>query len=239
MWGGVRAWVYEQMEMLLGFQSASANDILWHAIQNDNDWLAQYAVSKRDINLEVKDEELERTPLLRAAFFGKTKCLNVLLEAGANDEAQDKTGRTALHLAACAGNVACLKALLNHSKSNINEKDKGENTPVHSAVIWNQMDCLIELCDAGADITIPNKQKRTPFQTAQKIQHLEMIQFLGIMQLTVDASKQYRITGTGNHHPSISSSSANSSSAQSMSLSNSSITDEDVEDQGYGIGYYK
>ena len=45
--------------------------------------------------MNAKDDR-GRTALMRAAFLGQERCVEVLLDAGADINAQDEAGRTAL-----------------------------------------------------------------------------------------------------------------------------------------------
>ena len=65
-----------------------------------------------DIDLEHRDPS-GGTPLLCAAAKGHEACVELLLEAGADSEAADRTGHTVAHRVALGGHTACAMALAN------------------------------------------------------------------------------------------------------------------------------
>jgi hypothetical protein len=71
-------------------------------------------------------------PLHRAASVGSAPLVKLLLERGANPNAIDDGGLTALHRAAAAGDVAVAQALL-QQKAQPNRLDKGGRTPIDVA----------------------------------------------------------------------------------------------------------
>ncbi|KAG5803716.1 hypothetical protein H9Q74_010882 [Fusarium xylarioides] len=88
---------------------------------------------RRDVQLEVGDEE-GYTPLLEASRKSELETTRILIEAGANRKAQDKYGRTALHLASKTGNVDMVKLLFPLlGREMIKHQCNGGNTPLHLA----------------------------------------------------------------------------------------------------------
>ncbi|KAF5632503.1 ankyrin repeat [Fusarium tjaetaba] len=88
---------------------------------------------KRDIQLEADYEE-GYTALLEASRKSQLATTRILIEAGANRKAQDKYGRTGLHLASKTGYVDMLKLffpLLNGEM--IEHQCDGSNTALHLA----------------------------------------------------------------------------------------------------------
>ncbi len=60
----------------------------------------------------MASSDRKRTPLKLAAESGETEVVIVLLEAGADPEAQDDYGQTPLHVAAKNGDVDIVTAML-------------------------------------------------------------------------------------------------------------------------------
>uniref|UniRef100_A0A671YG43 Ankyrin repeat domain 52 n=1 Tax=Sparus aurata TaxID=8175 RepID=A0A671YG43_SPAAU len=71
-----------------------------------------------------------RTALMLAALGRHTDCVHILLEKGANADAADKKGFTALHRAAMLGSEDCVSALLEHGASALCRDSQGR-TPLH------------------------------------------------------------------------------------------------------------
>lgn len=83
-------------------------------------------------NLELKTFDKGLTPLQLAAMHNKPLCLTALLECGANVNAVDHKGATALHSAAFQGFHEVCKILLEHGGDPYSA-DKNGDTPIFLA----------------------------------------------------------------------------------------------------------
>jgi serine/threonine protein kinase len=119
-----------------------------------------------------------KTPLLLALSERKETVGSVLLDAGANVEASDKKGWTALHFAikeALSCDIArqILHKASQNNKSIVNQRNFTGRTPLHLCAELN--DPVAEelaglLIDHGADRSARTKSGNTPFQLAKKAQ---------------------------------------------------------------------
>jgi ankyrin repeat protein len=91
------------------------------------------------------------TPLIESAKDLTGRTAKLLLDAGANPNAQDKTGNSALHLAALNGNVEVVRLLLAHHAV-VNVANKLGTTPIISAAVRSDPAIVRMLIDAGADV---------------------------------------------------------------------------------------
>lgn len=80
---------------------------------------------------------------------------------------RDLNRRTPLHVAADAGKLNCVKALLADTDTNILEMlDIDENSALHLACAKSAVDIVEELLDANADVTVRNREGKTCLDVA-------------------------------------------------------------------------
>jgi ankyrin repeat protein len=91
------------------------------------------------------------TPIMESAKDLTGRSAKLLLDAGANPNAQDKMGNTALHVAALNGNVEVVRVLLAHHAA-VNTANKMGSTPIVNAAIRSDAGVVRMLIDAGADV---------------------------------------------------------------------------------------
>ena len=75
------------------------------------------------------------TPLYIAADKGQTRCLELLLKAGADVNQTEKDGHTPLHIASF-GQTGCLKLLLADPRVDVDHKTKNGGTALFSAAMF-------------------------------------------------------------------------------------------------------
>ena len=78
---------------------------------------------KTEDHLECTNRR-EQTPLIAAAEWGQRGSVKLLLERGANADAKDQLGDTALHLAASRGDLEMINTLLDNPGTDPNQKDE-------------------------------------------------------------------------------------------------------------------
>ena len=109
------------------------------------------------------------TPLHIAAGFGTRypEMITALLNAGANVEARDKNGWTALRFAAAAGGtLETITALLSVG-ADVNARDKKGWTALHAVAAKGTPETIIALLEAGASGSVKSKNGKTPFDLAE------------------------------------------------------------------------
>lgn len=120
---------------------------------------------------ETGKEELNRR-LLHAVIEGNTGEAKQLLEQGADIDAHDQQGMTALHLAVENDHSVTLEFLL-RSGADVNSRDVHGWTPLHLATFLNDTRHMNILLDGGADLFIRDEDGRTPLDIAALYQRKE------------------------------------------------------------------
>ena len=105
--------------------------------------------------VDIRDDD-DDTPLILAAYSGKTECAKYLISAGADIEAKDNKGCTPLYLAAQNGHADTIRVLLdNHADQNV-VVENGRN-PLMSALFNEKEDAARLLIQRGSNKeTTPN-----------------------------------------------------------------------------------
>jgi uncharacterized protein len=104
----------------------------------------------------------------KAAYRGELKKVRDLLQEGANPDARDSFGGTALHAAMFQKNMEVVKVLLDHG-CDINAQGTGNGyTPLHDAVWAENGEAVNLLLDRGARTNLKGKDGLTPYAKAQK-----------------------------------------------------------------------
>ncbi|WP_341818436.1 ankyrin repeat domain-containing protein [Wolbachia endosymbiont (group B) of Ennomos erosarius] len=89
------------------------------------------------------------------------KCVDLLLEAGADPNIKDDRGKTPLHYASYNNIGSLIKA-----GTDPNVKDNEERTPLHYAASIGDEKSINALLEHGADSSKKDKQEKTPLQVA-------------------------------------------------------------------------
>ncbi|XP_056153429.1 ankyrin repeat and SOCS box protein 3-like isoform X2 [Lampris incognitus] len=113
-------------------------------------------------HLEALDDH-KITPLFVAAQYGQQKCLEILIDAGANVNAQAADLATPLMIASQEGHVGCVALLLDHGADpNLTCSCDWPQLPIHAAAEFGHIGILNRLiavtdrvCDRGLGMVSP------------------------------------------------------------------------------------
>ena len=119
-----------------------------------------------------------RTPIIRAAKGGHTEKVRVLIEEGADVNAKDNLGWTALHEAAYS-ETDIVEVLLD-AGIDVNAKDLAGHTALHlvSACSVCNVDVARILLENGADVNLKNFEGRTALHFAAVTGRADVVQIL-------------------------------------------------------------
>ena len=118
-------------------------------------------ITKNPSLLNDKDE-YDTTPLMMAFDRKNEEIMQILLELGADIDAQDSYGDTILNTAAMTGNLKMVQFIVQSPKHpNINTQNNKGNTPLMSAVKSEHGDVADYLLKYHADVTLKNTAGET------------------------------------------------------------------------------
>ena len=111
-------------------------------------------ISENVGDLEMGDRQ-GRTLLIDAAFYKRQKVMGWLLAHGANINAQDENGFSALHAATQGKNIKMVSFLLQNG-ANVNIQDAFGNTPISRTNLATPVELFRILLEGGAEPNIKN-----------------------------------------------------------------------------------
>jgi len=123
-----------------------------------------------DLNAECEDldedgNDVKWNPLHAAIFGGTPPIARTLLEHGANPNAPDNDGATALHLASRQRGITEVELLLEYG-ANVEVRKKDGWTPLHEAAYHLNLEVVVVLLNRGADPHAQTNKGETPIQLA-------------------------------------------------------------------------
>lgn len=142
-----------------GFAAVAAEDAsdrFYQAIRNDDLSTLRGLVKASTVN--SKDQR-ESTPLMYAAAYGSIDAMKMLIGAGADVNAKNSFGATALMW--CVNDMAKVRLLLDKG-ANVNTRSKQGRTPLMIASAGDgNSDVVKLLVDKGADISVKDNSNST------------------------------------------------------------------------------
>ena len=145
----------EMVQVLLDYKlDANAKD--------RNNWTPIHGVASP----HYFQDQVPDISVLRADVAG------LLLERGADPNAQSNDSLTPLHLAAISGSVEVVRVLLEHG-ANACAEDSVRRTPLHAAVAleYGPVEVVRVLLEHGANACAEDSERRTPLHVAAALQY--------------------------------------------------------------------
>ena len=122
--------------------------MLFYAVDINHAGLADLLL-QHGANPNITESRESLTPLMRAAFYPNPSLVSQLLTHGADVNAEQKYGRTALMIACEAGNEMSVRLLLGHH-ADINHRSRFSQTALEAARTHHNQPLIHLLLQAGA-----------------------------------------------------------------------------------------
>jgi len=155
-------------------------DLVFHGWDIETELAAQELGFKPSAAFVVWDAKRNGTldkALWDAAWDGRTAVVELLLAAGADVDAKDEDGWTALHDAAWGGHAAVAELLL-AAGADVNAQDNDGWIALHDAA-RNGHSAVVELLlEAGADVNAKNKNGWTALHYAAFYGHSAVVELI-------------------------------------------------------------
>lgn len=111
-----------------------------------------------------------------AAQKGYLEIIKALIEAGGNKNEPNSEKALPLHVAAKMNQLDCVEYLI--EEKSINATDDYGMTPLMMAMSHDSLDCVKYLIDRGADLTVTDKDERTPVYIGAKYNALSSVGYI-------------------------------------------------------------
>lgn len=129
-------------------------------------------------DLNASTERGGETSLHLAARFARADAAKRLLDAGADVNFQDGTGRTPLHSAVAADAMGVFQILLRNRATNLNARTTDGTTPLILATRLAVEGMVEDLINADADINAADNSGKTALHWAAAVNNTEAINVL-------------------------------------------------------------
>jgi hypothetical protein len=140
--------------------------------------LAKHLIVTHALDVNAQNFGYARwSPLHAASRRGHVDVAQVLLDYGADVNAQDIHDQTPLSWASSEGHLKVVQLLLEHG-ANVNMQTNYNYTPLHSALESGKLEVVRLLLDHGADVQIRAEDGLSPFQLATRHGHHDIAQLL-------------------------------------------------------------
>ncbi|XP_067667463.1 ankyrin repeat domain-containing protein 50-like [Haliotis asinina] len=148
-------------------------------------------MSKGQVDIDSREGEYGRTPVMLAARGGHRILFEFLIEKGCNMSLLDNKDNNILYMACYGGQIAIVKRVLSLDIVDINSRGHYGRTCVMVAAYRGKMDLLKYLVKQGGDMSLLDKTCDSILHIACRGGHVEMVKYI-ISQDIVDINSKGR-----------------------------------------------
>nr|WP_160327503.1 ankyrin repeat domain-containing protein [Burkholderia ambifaria] len=157
----------------------TAKELINAANDGDLTFVKRYIATGNNVNALLTTEFGTSSAIGAAAASGHCEVMDFLLKAGAAADPVDKKfGFTPLSLAAGKGAAQCIRLLVNrHVRLDVRTEQGGDTALIIAAYRGN-LDVTKLLVEAGASLTLSNRDGDTPYRAARAFGNVSVAQYL-------------------------------------------------------------
>ena len=166
----VWVWIVDPEDLMRRFyygfhDEARATPLLYATFCGMHD-IVKFLITEHSQDVNARGFDLEETPLHVASRRGHADIAQLLLEHGADRNAQNNKSHTPLHLSSDCGHVAVVRILLDHGADKEAQDIFGRN-PLSDASARGHAEVAQVLLEHGADVNTKDSFNRTPLYYAE------------------------------------------------------------------------
>ena len=125
-----------------------------------------------------------------ASYFGRPEMVRILLDYGADPNAKNPRGETALHVVSRGRHDPQdgirVGQLLRESGVDVNVQGKDHNSPLHSTTYSGELEVACVLLDHGAKANAKNNWGETPLHQGSQVEYVSQADSVRIAQILLD-----------------------------------------------------
>ncbi|WIA12109.1 hypothetical protein OEZ85_012183 [Tetradesmus obliquus] len=145
-----------------------------------------------DADMEETDSIRRGRPLMHAANNGHTAAVKALVDCGAEPEATDDNGYTALMVAVFSDRSSAAEALVDGGAA-VDAQDRAGRTALSYAAMYGSTDCIYLLAARGADVAHLDADGATPLELAEGSGRQSAVDALKKLQLRVKMQEKRKV----------------------------------------------
>eukprot|EP00878_Enallax_costatus_P010983 GHUV01011471.1.p1 GENE.GHUV01011471.1~~GHUV01011471.1.p1 ORF type:complete len:492 (+),score=180.30 GHUV01011471.1:349-1824(+) len=145
-----------------------------------------------DADMEETDSIRRGRPLMHAANNGHTAAVKAMIECGADTEATDDNGYTALMVAVFSDRSSAAEVLVDGGAS-VDAQDRAGRTALSYAAMYGSTDCIYLLAARGADVAHVDHDGNTPLELAEGSGRQSAVDALKKLQLRVKMQEKRKV----------------------------------------------
>ena len=131
-----------------------------------------------EADVDFKDPQTGEMPLIRAARYGASVVISMLLQSGASVDGQDKQGNSALHVAAFHGHVEVMRELIAHGAAIGSPRKLDGCTPLLLSCHRGHLPAVELLLDHQVDVHFVDCMDSNALHLAAGAGHLDIVRVL-------------------------------------------------------------